>query len=99
MGVWVVRANGELAIDVGPSFLPDDARAVCEMLELLGPGMRAMIDFGRVRDCHDVALSLLAREIATGRARVMLRGTSQHQQRLLRYLGVEVSPPDRTDLA
>lgn len=99
MGVRVVRADGELAIEVGPVFLSDDARAVCELLELLSPGTRATIDFARVRDCHDVALSLLAREIASGGARVMLRGTSQHQQRLLRYLGVEVPPPEQADLA
>jgi hypothetical protein len=99
MGVRVVRANGELAIEVGPAFLPEDARAVCEMLELLAPGTRATIDFARVRDCQDVALSLLAREIASGGAQVSLRGTSQHQQRLLRYLGVDVPPPEQADLA
>jgi hypothetical protein len=35
-----------------------------------------------------VALAVLARDIAAGRARVALRGVSQRQLRLLGYLGV-----------
>jgi hypothetical protein len=77
-----------LTFEIGPSFAAEDAARLHEAIERAAPGTRVEIDFHRVRDCHDVALALLARDIASGRARVALRGVSQHQLRLLGYLGV-----------
>jgi hypothetical protein len=77
-----------LTFEIGPSFAAEDAARLHEAIERAAPGTRFELDFHRVRDCHDVALAALARDIAAGRARVALRGVSQHQLRLLGYLGV-----------
>ena len=80
--------DGDVSLLVGSSFLPEDATRIHELVERAPPGTHVEIDFRRVRDCHDAALSQLARDIVAGRAVIALHGTSQHQQRLLRYLGV-----------
>jgi hypothetical protein len=77
-----------LTFEFGPSFVAEDAARLHEAIERAAPGTRVEIDFHRVRDCQGVALAVLARDIAAGRARVALRGVSQHQLRLLGYLGV-----------
>jgi hypothetical protein len=77
-----------LSFEIGPSFGPEDAARLHELIEHSAPGTRVEIDFHRVRDWHDSALALLAQDLAAGRARVALRGISRHQQRLLGYLGV-----------
>jgi len=78
----------DLTFEVGSSFAAEDAARLHEAIERAAPGTRIEIDFHRVRDCHDAALAVLARDITAGRARVALRGMSQHQLRLLGYLGV-----------
>ena len=88
MTVRIRRNRNGLSIDLGSSFAPEEAGDLCRLLAGLEADEPAVIDFRAVRDCHDVALSLLARAILAGPARVTLRGTSQHQERLLRYLGI-----------
>jgi hypothetical protein len=78
----------ELTFEIGSSFAPEDAARLHDAIEQAAPGTRVELDFHRVRDCHDAALALLARDLARGRARVALRGMSQHQLRVLGYLGV-----------
>jgi hypothetical protein len=95
MSLRVERSDGEMRIEVGDPFLVEHASRLCDLLSALDAGARVAIDFGRVRDCDDVALAVLARQVLGGRARVVLRGTSQHQERLLRYLGVPAGPPPR----
>lgn len=47
-----------------------------------------MLDFSRTKECHDFALAALVHAIATmNRTRVITRGLSSHQLRLLKYLG------------
>jgi hypothetical protein len=82
-------AAGEMKLEVGPSFLPEDAFRIHQVLQGLDPGTRVAIDFRRVRDCHDFALSLLARDILGGTMSIALRGMSQHQERVLAYFGVQ----------
>jgi hypothetical protein len=78
----------DLRFEIGPRFAVEDAVRLHHEIERAAPGTRVEIDFHRVRDCHDVALAALARDIAGGRARVALRGVSHHHLRLLGYLGV-----------
>lgn len=80
--------DGALALQVLHSFAPEDAVRIHEVVERADPGTAIEIDFRRVRDCQDYALALLARDIVAGRARIAIRGMSQHQQRLLGYFGV-----------
>ena len=81
-------AAGRLSVQVGQSFAPEDALRIHDLIASADPGTAVEIDFRRVRDCNDVALALLARDLLSGRARVALLGMSHHQQRLLGYLGV-----------
>jgi hypothetical protein len=79
-----------LSVQVGQSFGREDALRIRELIASAEPGIALEIDFRHVRDCNDVALGLLVRDLVSGRARVALLGMSQHQQRLLGYLGVPV---------
>ena len=78
-----------LRLTMGSAFLTEDAWQVHELLEHSEAGTRVELDFGRVRDCADFALSLLARDILGGRAQIELLGMTQHQERVLSYFGVD----------
>ncbi len=59
-----------------------------EAIALLPQSERVLVDFTRTRECHDFALAALVHALATmNRTGVVTRGLSQHQHRLLRYLG------------
>jgi hypothetical protein len=83
-----ISATDGLSLQVEHAFLREDALRIHEIIERAAPGTPVDIDFRKARDCNAVALGLLARDIAEGRARVALHGTSHHQERLLGYLGV-----------
>jgi hypothetical protein len=80
--------SGDLRVTVGNDFVPEDAWRIHELFERTDSGTRVEVDFRRVRDCHDFALSLLARDILSGRVTIELQGMTQHQERVLSYFGV-----------
>jgi hypothetical protein len=80
--------SGDLRLTVGEDFSPEDAWKIHELLDRSNAGTHVQLDFRRVRDCHDFALSLLAHDIVAGRAVFDLHGLSQHQERVLSYFGV-----------
>jgi hypothetical protein len=84
----------QLSVQVGKSFEQEDALRIRALIASAAPGTALEIDFRRVRDCNDVALALLARDLVSSRARVALLGMSHHQQRLLGYLGVPMARRD-----
>ena len=86
-------SEGALTLEIGSAFVPEDAVRIHDLIERTEPGTVVQIDLHRVRDCHDVALALLARDIVRGRAHVALRGVSQHQLRVLGYFGVHLDQP------
>jgi hypothetical protein len=83
------KAGGSLTLEIGQSFASEDAVRIHELIEHAEPGTPVEIDFRRVRECQDFALSLLAKDLLGGRARVAVRGMSEHQQKMLGYFGVE----------
>ena len=85
--------SGDLRVTVGADFSPEDAWRIHELLDRSAAGTHVEVDFRRVRDCHDFALSLLARDIVSGRAVFDLHGLSQHQERVLSYFGVASGSP------
>ncbi len=85
-------SDGSLTVEVGNAFAPEDAACIHDLIERAAPGTVVEIDLHRVRDCHDVALAALARDIVCGRAHVEVRGLSQHQLRVLGYFGVHSAP-------
>lgn len=90
--IEAAQGGNTLQLDVGESFLPDDARRLHAIIERCAPGTVVDIDFRRVRDCPGYALSLLANDMMSGHARVAVRGLSQRDERLLEYLGVQAPP-------
>jgi hypothetical protein len=60
-----------------------------EELAGLDPSAALVLDFTRVRDFHDFAVALLAKDLVARRGRIGTRGLCQHQHRLLRYFGFE----------
>ncbi len=49
-------------------------------------------DFRRVHDFQDVAVAMLARDLAQNAGRVVLLGLRRHQFTILRYLGIHDVP-------
>lgn len=88
---------GSIRLSMGSDFLTEDAWQIHELLEHTDGGTRIELDFRRVRDCADFALSLLARDILSGRVTFDLRGMTQHQERVLSYFGVD--PTSRESVA
>jgi hypothetical protein len=84
-----------LQLQIEHAFLEEDAVRIHELIEGAAPGTAIDIDFRRMRDCHAVAIALLARDLAGGRARVALHGTSRYVERLLEYLGVRAAAERR----
>ena len=70
--------------------LPDAASAaeVVSQIEGAGSSTEVCIVFGPRADCHLVPLALVGDAIARRGAPVRIDGLSQHQLRVLRYLGV-----------
>jgi hypothetical protein len=83
--------SGDLRLVMGTDFASEDAWRIHELLDRIDAGTRVELDFRRVRDCHDFALSLLARDILGGRIQFDLQGMTQHQERVLSYFGVAPS--------
>lgn len=86
-------SSGDLSLRIGQTFAPEDAWRIHQIVQQVAQGTRVEIDFRLVRDCNDFALSLLAQDIVTGRAPIVLHGTTQHQQRVLGYFGVKLGSP------
>ncbi len=76
-----------LTVEVGSSFLVEDAQQLGAAIADAAPGTEVQIDFRLVRECHGPALARLAEAMRSGRAHVALRGMSDHHLKLLGYLG------------
>jgi hypothetical protein len=88
------RGPGVLRLEMGHDFLTEDAWQIHELADRTDSGTRIELDFRAVRDCHDFALSLLARDILSGRVVFDLQGMTQHQERVLSYFGVSAGARD-----
>ncbi len=73
----------------GP-FDPITASQFRVRLAELPPDACVLLDFSRAWDVADLALAVLAATIAAPRRpQVVLRGLTHHQERMLRYLGLD----------
>ena len=50
---------------------------------------KLVLDFTSVRDCQDFGLAAVASDLAA-RERLVVRGLTRHQERMLRYFGVDL---------
>ena len=85
-------ARGEVVIRVEGTFDSTEAGRLAGWLREVPTQEQLVVDFGGVRHVHDFGLAAIAEELA-GRERVTVRGLSRHQEKLLRYFGVEVRVP------
>ena len=75
------------------------AQAVVRTIERAPKDRSIHVDLAHVRELHDFAVAVLAQGLVGCTERVQLRGLSQHQLRLLCYLGLgqAVEPFDAGD--
>jgi len=87
----VIRGEGgELVIRIDGTF---DAKAATRLAGWLGEvpsGDDLVLDFTQVRDCQDFSLASVARNLASRGTRLQVRGLTRHQERMLRYFGVDL---------
>ncbi len=82
--------NGTVLLrKLGRTFLQRDAERMAELLQTFTPFSQLVLDFTRVRECHDAALLSLVKMLQplVG-VTVVLRGLTRHETRLLQYLGL-----------
>jgi hypothetical protein len=71
----------------------DEAAAQALRACFLTGSAHVVLVFGQAREIHDSALARLAAEISgVGAVIVSVRGLALHQERMLRYLGIELVP-------
>ncbi len=93
-------AHGEVVIRIGGAFDRKTASRLEGWLGELSSSDPLVLDFSAVRDCEDFGLASVARGLAN-HDRVVVRGLTLHQQRMLRYFGVKLASaqPDGDDEA
>jgi hypothetical protein len=82
--------HGELVIEIGGTFDGKAATRLAGWLVEVPAGDDLVLDFTRVRDCQDFSLASVARDLAARGARLQVRGLTRHQERMLRYFGVDL---------
>ncbi len=95
----VIRGtHGEVVIRIDGTF---DAKAASRLAGWLVEVPRddeLVLDFSQVRSCEDFGLASVADDLGA-RVRLVVRGLTRHQERMLRYLGVELERSPEDDLA
>jgi hypothetical protein len=85
--------HGTILLKLGRRFTAPEAERVGQAVESLAPFSQLIVDFTEVREFHDAAFFSLSKALrALARVKVVLRGLTRHQARLLRYLGLP--PPE-----
>jgi hypothetical protein len=85
-------AHGEVVIRINETFDAKAASRLAGWLVEVSPEEPLVVDFSQVRVCEDFGLASVAPGLA-GRDRLILRGLSRHQERMLKYFGVELPTP------
>ncbi len=81
--------RGEVVIRVEGAFGSSEASRLAGWLREVPAREPVVVDFADARDCRDFGLAAVAAELA-GREQVTLLGLSRHQEKLLRYFGMDV---------
>jgi anti-anti-sigma regulatory factor len=89
-------SQGEVVIRIDGRFDAKDASRLSGWLVEVPRDDALVLDFTQVRECEDFGLAQLASDLAS-RGHLLVRGLTRHQERMLRYLGVDLERAD--DLA
>jgi hypothetical protein len=82
--------RGEVVVRVDGTFDAKAASRLSGWLAEIPLDATLVLDFGAVRDCQDLGLAAVARDLAA-RDGLAVRGLTRHQERMLRYLGVDLA--------
>ncbi len=94
--MWAEASAQDQVIRFDGVFDIDAARQVQAAIADAMPGRRLQLDLTHVREFHDFPVAMLAQALTAARSiDVVVRGLTQHQRRLLRYLGVETGDDAR----
>jgi hypothetical protein len=85
--------RGEVVIRVNGTFDAKAANRLSGWLAEIPAHSPLVLDFGAVRDCQDLGLAAVARDLAAREALAVL-GLTRQKERMLRYLGVELARGD-----
>ena len=83
-------ALGELIIEIGGSFDGKVAARLAGWLREIPRTDRLVIDFSQVRDFQDLGLACVARDLVARGSQLQVRGLTRHQERMMRYFGLEL---------
>jgi hypothetical protein len=90
--------RGEIVIRIDGTFDPQAALRLSGRLDEVPVGSEVILDFSRARELQDLGLAAVAGPLA-GHGPLHVFGLSHHQRRLLRYLGVDLGPPEELEHA
>lgn len=82
--------RGELVIRVEGTFDGRAATRLAGWLVEVPAGEPLKVDFSGVRECEDLAFAALARALTGRGGHLAVGGLTRHQERLLRYFGVDL---------
>jgi hypothetical protein len=82
----------EVSVHLPRQFTRCMAIALHRLASRVPPGTTVDLDFSGVRDCQDLALLLLARDVIAGTGHFVFHGLTHHLVTLFGYLGVEAHP-------
>ncbi len=79
-------SQGEVVVRISGTFDAPAASQLAGWLAELSPDGKLVLDFTETRACEDLGLASLAGALGA-RERLVMRGLTRHQARVLRYLG------------
>jgi hypothetical protein len=85
----IEEEDGTVLLKLGTRFTTPDAERLGQAVESLAPFSQLILDFSEVREFHDAAFLSLSKALrALAKVKVVLRGLTLHQSRVLKYLGL-----------
>ncbi len=81
--------HGTVLLKLGRRFAAAEADRLAQTVRSLAPFSQLILDFTDVRELHEAGLLSLTKALAVvSGVKVVLRGLTLHQVRVLRYLGL-----------
>jgi hypothetical protein len=81
--------RGEVVVRVDGTFDAKAAARLAGWLAEVPADWMLVLDFTGVRECQDIGLAAVASDLAA-REQLVVRGLTRHQERMLRYFGVDL---------
>lgn len=89
-------AHGEVVIRIDGAFDAKEASRLSGWLGEVPQTEPLVVDFSGVRVCQDFGLAAVARDLSK-RSGLVVRGLTRHQERMLRYFGLDLEHQPGSD--